>query len=68
MLSRFVLAALLAIIAAGSAPAVIPGHQATGLPDTTRNETIIEKNQAWPVYGPIIIEDCPTETCEDIES
>lgn len=67
MLSRFVLAALLAIVAAGSAPAVIPGNEATSLPEP-RNETIVEKNQAWPVYGPIIMEDCATETCEDIES
>jgi hypothetical protein len=65
MLARFVLAAVLAIAAAGSAPALIPGHQATRLAEP-RNETVIEKNQAWPVFGPIIVEECANETCEDI--
>jgi hypothetical protein len=65
MLSRLLLAAALAIAAAGSAPAVIPNHQATTLTDP-RNETIIEKKQAGPVAQPIIVDTCATKECQKI--
>jgi len=29
----------------------------------TRNITVIEKNQAFPLIGPLIVEDCATEDC-----
>jgi hypothetical protein len=62
MLKRFVLTAALAIATAGSAAAVIPDHQATTLTEP-RNETVIEKRQAWPVHSPIIVENCATRSC-----
>jgi hypothetical protein len=30
---------------------------------TGPNVTVIEKNQAFPVYGPITVEECATEDC-----
>ena len=30
-----------------------------------RNVTVIEKNQAFPQFGPLIFEDCQTEDCSD---
>ncbi len=63
MITRFTLAALLAIAAAGSALALIPPLEPTG----TFNETIIEKNQAFPLVGPLHVEECAIETCEDLE-
>jgi hypothetical protein len=65
MLARLVLAAALAIAAAGSAPAVIPSHQATTLADP-RNETVIEKNQTWPAAQPIIVDTCASRNCQKI--
>ncbi len=29
------------------------------------NITVIEKNQAFPVFGPLVIEDCVTEDCSE---
>ena len=31
----------------------------------SRHLTVIEKNQAFPVIGPIIVETCATEDCSD---
>ena len=33
----------------------------------SKNVTIIEMNQAFPVYGPIVVEQCAVENCSDIE-
>ena len=35
-----------------------PGH----------NETVIVKNQAFPVFGPIEVEDCATDDCSEPEA
>jgi hypothetical protein len=32
------------------------------------NVTVIEKNQAFPVYGPLVVEQCAVENCSDVES
>ena len=32
------------------------------------NVTVIEKNQAFPSLGPLIIEPCATEDCSDVPS
>lgn len=32
-----------------------------------RNVTVIEMNQAFPVYGPIVVEQCAVENCSDVE-
>ena len=64
MIARFTLATLLVVAAAGSAFALIPPFEATAM----SNETVIEKNQAFPLVGPLTVEDCTSETCEDIQS
>lgn len=33
-----------------------------------RNETVIAKNSAWPVLGPIVVEQCAKEDCSDTPS
>jgi len=34
----------------------------------SKNVTIIEMNQAFPVYGPIVVEQCAVEDCSDTEA
>ncbi len=62
--SLFVLT-VIATAATGIA-AIAPTHQAIDL--TARNVTVIEKNQAFPVFGPIVVEDCATEDCSEVSS
>lgn len=39
---------------------------ATSLPRT--NVTIIEKNDVFPILGPIVVEECAVEDCSDVQS
>jgi hypothetical protein len=32
-----------------------------------RNVTVIEMNQAYPVYGPLVVEPCAVEDCSGVE-
>ncbi len=32
----------------------------------TGNITVIEKNQDFPVYGPLVVEPCAKEDCSDV--
>ena len=41
-----------------AAATAAPGH----------NETVIAKNQAFPVFGPIDVEDCATDDCSEPEA
>jgi hypothetical protein len=52
--------------AATAIAAIAPGHDLT--PTNTKNVTVIDKNQAFPVYGPIVVEQCAVEDCSDVES
>lgn len=45
---------------AAIAPAGHPVHR-------SGNVTVIEKNQAFPLAGPLIVEACATEDCSDID-
>jgi hypothetical protein len=36
-------------------------------PASTRNITVIQKNEYFPVYGPIAVEQCAVEDCSDVE-
>lgn len=49
--------------AATAIAAIAPSHEL--VPAT--NVTVIEKNQAFPVYGPIVVEQCAVEDCSDVE-
>jgi hypothetical protein len=33
-----------------------------------KNVTVIHMNQAFPVYGPIIVEQCAVENCSDVKA
>ena len=38
---------------------------ATTINTASRNVTVIEKNQFWPVEGKLIVEKCEVEDCSD---
>ena len=52
--------------AATAIAAIAPNHDM--IPANGRNVTVIEKNQAFPVYGPIVVEQCAVEDCSDVAS
>ncbi len=60
----FVLGTL--VTAATAIAAIAPARVEMDL--TARNVTVIEKNQAFPVYGPIVVEACATEDCSEVPS
>ncbi len=66
-MTRYVFAAALLIAVAGSALALIPPGEATST-SSPANQTIIEKNQAFPLVGPFVVETCRTETCEEVQT
>ena len=45
-----------------AAAAMVPSSEVVA--PSTVNETVITKNQAWPTIGPMVFEDCFSETCE----
>ena len=49
--------------AATAIAAIAPSHDMV----PSKNVTVIDKNQAFPVYGPIIVEQCAVEDCSDVE-
>ena len=56
---------LFLLAVAGSAATAIAAiaPPSAGVDPQTRNITVIEKNQAFPLVGPLIVEDCATEDC-----
>ena len=56
----------IAASAATAIAAIAPSHDM--IPANGRNVTVIEKNQAFPVYGPIVVEQCAVEDCSDVAS
>ena len=62
-MKRYTMFVLIIIGSAASAiAAIVPGHRVVIQP-TTHNVTVMEKNQAWPLIGPLIVEECRTEDC-----
>jgi len=59
---------LLAVLATGATAiaAINPAADATAT--ASRNVTVIEKNQAFPVIGPIVVETCAVEDCSDVRT
>ena len=60
----FVLATL--ATAATAIAAIAPAHEELDL--SARNVTVIEKNQAFPDYGPIVVEKCTAADCSQLHS
>jgi hypothetical protein len=60
---RYTFFLLMALGSAATAIAAIaPGNTVELRP---RNVTVIEKNQAFPLIGPVVFEACQTEDCSD---
>ena len=64
---RYTLFVLTTLATAASAiSAMAPVHEDITL--MTKNVTVIEKNQAFPVHGPIVVEDCAAKACSEVRS
>ncbi len=59
--SLFILAVLGS--AATAIAAIAPGN--TVVQYDASHVTVIEKNQAFPQFGPLVVEDCAAEDCSD---
>jgi hypothetical protein len=57
----FILAVLGSAATAIAAIAPVPD----GFEQPSTNVTIIEKNQAFPLIGPLVVEDCIIEDCSE---
>jgi len=67
-MKRTTLYLLIALATAASALASVSPHEATGTAPVTAHETVIEKNQAFPLMGPLTVEECLNEDCTQIRS
>lgn len=54
---------LIALGTAASALAAVGPEQFTAFDPVSSNVTVIEKNQAFPHFGPIEVEECLNEDC-----
>jgi hypothetical protein len=52
--------------AATAIAAVNPASNQLVLPET--NLTVIQKNDVFPILGPIVVEECAVEDCSDVQS
>ncbi len=48
--------------AASAIAAIAPGHR-TAFEPGSANVTVIEKNQAFPLVGPLVLEECLDDDC-----
>lgn len=62
-MTRTTLYMLIALGTAASALASVGPKEATSIAPVSQNETVIEKNQAFPLVGPLTVEDCLNEDC-----
>ena len=64
---RYTLFVLTILATAASAiAAMAPAHEKIDL--SAGNITVIEKNQIFPIHGPIVVEGCATEDCSEVRS
>ena len=61
---------LFLLAVAGSAATAIAAitPQSAGLELSGRNVTVVEKNQAFPLIGPLVVEQCITDDCSTTRS
>ena len=62
-MTRYTLFVLVVLGSAASAIAAIAPEHRTGLDTETGNVTVVYKNQAFPLVGPLVVEDCITDDC-----
>lgn len=62
-MKRYSLILLVALFSAASAWAAVSPTERTALDVTGANMTVIEKNQAFPLVGPLEVEECLNSDC-----
>ena len=67
-MKRTTLYLLIALGTAASALASVSPKEATSLAPVTANETVVEKNQAFPLVGPLTVEECLNDDCTQVRS
>lgn len=63
MIRYFAFVSIVILSAASALAAMAPRHDTAAA--AGKNITIIAKNQAFPVYGPIDLEPCAAEDCSE---
>ena len=63
-MTRYMLFLLIVVASTATALAAIAPDRSM-VSDRGQNVTVIEKNQAFPVIGPVIVEQCRLEDCSD---
>lgn len=63
---RYSLFALAIIGTAATAIAAVAPEKSA--PEKGQNVTVIEKNDVFPIIGPITVEECAVEDCSDVQS
>ncbi len=66
-MKRYTLFVLIVMGSAATAIAAIAPEHRTAIDPRAANLTVIEKNQAWPLVGPLTVEECQTEDCSDTQ-
>lgn len=67
-MKRYTLFLLIVAGSAASAIAAIAPDQRTAFESNPSNVTVVEKNQAFPLVGPLVVEACGVEDCSDVRS
>lgn len=62
-MKRTTLYLLIALASAASAVAAVSPKEFTALEPATAHETVIEKNEAYPLVGPLTVEECLNSDC-----
>jgi hypothetical protein len=62
-MKRYTLFLLIVMGSAASAIAAIAPEHRTSFDPHANNVTVIEKNQAFPLVGPLVVEDCLNDDC-----
>ena len=66
-MKRYTLFVLIVMGSAATAIAAIAPEHRPAFNPRAANITVIEKNQAWPLVGPLTVEDCLTENCSETQ-
>jgi hypothetical protein len=64
-MTRYTLFLLIVAGSTASAIAAVAPAQRNAIEPAAKNITVIEKNQAFPTVGPMIVDQCGVEDCSD---
>ncbi|WP_374330914.1 hypothetical protein [Aestuariivirga sp.] len=67
-MKRTTLYLLIALGTAASALASVSPREATRIEPVSSHETVIEKNQALPLVGPLTVQECLNDDCTLLRS